>query len=152
MFDIYSLLASGMDASAIAEEFTKSLNEAETRLNKEKEEARLAEEARISREAELEVAKAVKRDAMADLIIEGLLFIADHYPSFGITAEDVNKAIEGEAESVYQLADLIICLLDLQVLESQRPKSKNKVDVKLKFSGDPAKAIDEMFSMFGMLQ
>ena len=152
MFDIYSLLASGMDASAIAEEFTKSLNEAESRLNKEKEEARIAEEERIRKEAELEAAKAVKRDAMADLIIEGLFFIADHYPSLGITVEDVNKAIEGEADTVYQLADLIICLLDLQVLESQRSKSKNKVDVKVKFSGDPAKAIDEMFNMFGMLQ
>ena len=149
MFDIYSLLASGMDASAIAEEFTKSLNEAESRLNKEKEEARIAEEERIRKEAELEAAKIAKREGMANLITEGLFFIADYYPTLGITVEDVNKAIEGEAETVYQLADLIICLLDLQVLENKRPKN---VDVKLNFSGDPAKAIDEMFGMFGLLQ
>ena len=111
--DIYSRLLAGESMEDIMEDLTAQANEAQTRYEEFQaaEEARKAEAA-AREEAEREAAAAAKRRHMANVIDEILYFMAKHYPSFGITLEDVDAMGEEQWDA---LADLAIAVLDLEV-------------------------------------
>ena len=104
------------------EDLTAQANEAQERYDEFKrlEEARLKlEEAerKMREAAEREAKNAAKRDHLVDLISEMLYFIAEHYPSLGITTAEVDEMSD---EALGALADLAIMALDMEVAKKTR--------------------------------
>ena len=122
--DIYSRLLAGESMEDIMEDLTAQANEAQTRYDEfkrlEEERLRLEEAERKMREAaEREAKNAAKRDHLVDLISETLYFIAEHYPTFGVTTAEVDDMSD---EALGALADLALMALDMEVAQKATPK------------------------------
>ena len=136
--DIYSRLLAGEDADAIAAEMAKAMNDAIAKVEEEK--ARKAEEeAKVLAEKE---AKAAKREAVKQILADTMVFLANYYPSLGITMDMVDEL---EDETLNTLADMLLVTLDLEAI---RPAKRSiKVNVKkpdIKAAGKKG-AFDEVF-------
>lgn len=117
--DIYSRLLDGESVDDVAKEFTDMLNAAQAKFAEEA--ARKAEEeAKIALEkAERESKKAAKREALKQIIADTIVFIAEYYPTFGITMDAVNEL---DDETLDALADLLMLTLEL---ESWKPSKRS---------------------------
>ena len=134
MQDIYSRLLAGETIDDIMSDLTAQANEAQNRYNEfqklEAERLRLEEEERKLREQAEREAKAIaKHETMVDLINNTLYFIAEHYPSFGYTVEEVDKIDDA---TIHALANLAIGILDAEEAGSKR---KSAFKVNLPFPG-----------------
>lgn len=120
--DIYSRLLAGETIDDIMSDLTAQANEAQNRYNEfqklEAERLRLEEEERRLREqAEREAKNAAKRDHLIDLLSETLYFIAEHYPTLGITTAEVDDMSD---EALGALADLALMTLDMEIAQKTR--------------------------------
>lgn len=131
MFDLYNLLASGHTPDEVAAQFTQALNDAEKRLEQEKQELK-AREAEAAKRKELE---ATKRADFMNATTGLLDVIGKHYPDLAI---EVTDNITGP------IADLIIMSIDLEGLRGRRPVKLEVKPVKI----DKTQNIDDVFSHF----
>ena len=129
MQDIYSRLLAGESMDDIMNEITAQANEAKARYDEfqRMEAERIAAEA-AAKQAELlrQEREISKREAIIDILNSALYFVAEFYPSFGYTVEDIDAIDDA---TIYALADMTIQLLDLEAAQKAAPKLKvNKVN------------------------
>ena len=115
MEQIYKRLQNGETSEAIAEEFTKALNEAMARYEAE-EKAR--KEAELKAFAEARARKDAKRNDLTALISSALGFIAKWYPELGLTEGDWSD------EDIAAIANLVLPLLDIEIMKSTSKRAK----------------------------
>jgi hypothetical protein len=96
--NIYDMLKEGRSAEDLVAEFTAALNEAEARVQAEKDAE--AEAAAVARQAELQ--KIEKRDTLIYLLEDFADFVAEYYP----------ELMPEENYDCAELTDSIIALLD----------------------------------------
>lgn len=147
MNDIYNLLLSGKTPEEIAAEFTKNLNEAETKYKEEL----AAEEAKRRKLEEDAVAEAAKHADFADVVRAFMSAIGRHYPELGMGEEDITDEVCGT------LADLIIMSIDNESKRISKwlPK-KPKLTVQVKTTDGKTHKVKEVdpfaafFEQFGL--
>ena len=140
MFDndkIYNLLASGRSAEDIVAMFTNSINDAEKRLELERQELKAREEEAAKRK-ELE---ATKRADFMEVVESMLSTIGKHYPDLAIEVTD---------EVCGPIADLIIMSIDLEGLRGKRHISLDVKPVKVKMAGTDKDVFAKFFEQFGL--
>lgn len=124
--DIYSRLLAGESAENIAQEFADMLNAAQAKFAEEA--ARKAEEeakAALAK-AERESKKAAKREAMKQLVADAVVFIAEYYPTLGITMDMVDELDDADLGA---MADLLMLTLDLEAMKPSRTLKLNSKDL-----------------------
>ena len=110
MFDVYEALKSGMTSEELVDSFTKSLNEAQSRLAEEE-------------AAQVEKAKAAeKREDVARAVTQLYSAIGTHYPELGFGDQD--------DEFYDTVACTIINTLDEAAARLRCPKQKDDVFAK----------------------
>ena len=143
MEQIYKRLQNGETSEAIAEEFTKALNEAMARYEAEEKARR---EARAREDA--------KRTDLISLISSAFGFIAKWYPELGLTEGDWDD------EDIAAITNLVLPLLDIEIMKSTSKRAKKaeeapprkKLPVKIEMKPFPANkpmaTTDEVFADF----
>ena len=115
--DIYSRLLAGETVDAIAAEMAKAMNDAIAKVEEEK--ARKAEEeAKVLAEKE---AKAAKREAVKQILADTMVFLANYYPSLGITMDMVDEL---DDENLGSMADLLMLSLELEAMKPTKRSFK----------------------------
>lgn len=128
MVDIYELLKSGRTSDDIVAEFTRNLNEAEIRLEMERQaEAKAAEERAAAKAADFR-----------ECVKKFMLAVGTHYPEVGVNTEDVSDAV------CDAIADLVIMALD-----NEANRAKVKVTARKKLPVDmKIMSTDDIFADF----
>lgn len=128
MVDIYELLKSGRTSDDIVAEFTRNLNEAEIRIEMERQaEAKAAEERAAAKQSDFRNCVKVFMQA-----------VGTHYPEVGIDTEDMNDAV------CDAIADLVIMALD-----NEANRTKVKVTARKKLPVDmKIMSTDDIFADF----
>ena len=111
MEQIYKRLQNGETSEAIAEEFTKALNEAMARYEAE-------EQARAKAQAEARAREDAKRNDLISLISSALGFIARWYPELGVAEGDWDD------EDIAAIANVALPLLDIEVMKSKKAEAE----------------------------
>ena len=118
MEQIYKRLQNGETSEAIAEEFTKALNEAMARYEAEEKARREEEAKRMKAYAEARAREDAKRTDLTTLISSALGFIAKWYPELGLTEGDWSD------EDIAAIANLVLPLLDIEIMKSTAKRAK----------------------------
>lgn len=149
MEQIYKRLQNGETSEAIAEEFTKALNDAMARFEAE-EQARKEEEARrMKAYAEQRAREDAKRNDLISLLDSAFGFIAKWYPEAGLTEGDWDE------EDIAAIANLVLPLLDIEVAKGvskskKVPAATAKLPVKVSVKKSDEEIISDFFKSLGM--
>lgn len=131
--NIYDELRSGASAEDLVARFTAQLNEAETRIKQEDEEAAAAAIAKVE----------AKRNDMIDAMEALVTAIERHYPDL----------LEGETldtESVEAMADVVIMMLDMHSVMPVKPVWPAKTKSKTTASRASEDVFADFFKAFGL--
>ena len=154
MEQIYKRLQNGETSEAIAEEFTKALNEAMARYEAEEKARREEEAKRMKAYAEARAREDAKRTDLISLISSAFGFIAKWYPELGLTEGDWDD------EDIAAITNLVLPLLDIEIMKSTSKRAKKaeeapprkKLPVKIEMKPFPANkpmaTTDEVFADF----
>lgn len=135
--DIYSRLLAGENMDDIMAEITAEANAAQTRYNEELEALRKANEAAAAKKA----TQTAKRDGMKELVTRAMNYLAEHYPAFGFTADDLDD------EELNLLTNVILMALDLEVMKGTK-LTKTTTVKPVQVNTTPETKIDEVFADF----
>ena len=151
MEQIYKRLQNGETSEAIAEEFTKALNEAMARYEAEEQARREEEAKRMKAFAEARAREDAKRNDLTTLISSALGFIAKWYPELGMAEGDWDD------EDIATIANLALPLLDIEIMKSTSKRAKKEpavtgklpVPVKVELKSKPVlTTTDDVFADF----